>query len=320
MKNLFARHQELMHYTSAAGLRGILTSKTLWASHTSFLNDSEEVIGFFDRVLPDILKPSLERHVRDSAGVAAHIESAKRLGFNLFDHWLKKINEGCKDAELHVSDHYVASFCTTDDVWVSQNGLLSQWRGYGTDGGYAIVFDSAGLEALMMEESRLYFEEVSMWADAEYRMSDIANIKDDQVLDLIKKVQESMCTYLTTGDTDEFDFESLSKLSVVCKHRGFEEEKEVRIVVTEPSALIPPDCDGSDGKPYRKLHSYIRGGSSVPCIHLFEDLKLQTLPIRRIVVGPHLGKIERKKGVELLLHDNGIDSEVLVSETPFRGK
>ena len=52
-----------MHYTSASGLHGIVTSKTLWASHTSFLNDSEEAVGFLDRVLPMILRSELERHV-----------------------------------------------------------------------------------------------------------------------------------------------------------------------------------------------------------------------------------------------------------------
>jgi hypothetical protein len=46
-----------MHYTTASGLYGIVTSRTLWASHVSFLNDMEEVQGFFNRVLPGILKP-----------------------------------------------------------------------------------------------------------------------------------------------------------------------------------------------------------------------------------------------------------------------
>jgi hypothetical protein len=39
-KAVYLEHPELMHYTTADGLKGIVTSKTLWASHTGFLNDS----------------------------------------------------------------------------------------------------------------------------------------------------------------------------------------------------------------------------------------------------------------------------------------
>ncbi len=34
-------HKELMHCTNASGLYGIISSKTLWASHTSLMNDTE---------------------------------------------------------------------------------------------------------------------------------------------------------------------------------------------------------------------------------------------------------------------------------------
>src|SRR6266545_4271626 len=55
------QHKELVHYTTSVGLHGIVTSKTLWASHTSCLNDSEEVAGFFDRVLAKLLREPYER-------------------------------------------------------------------------------------------------------------------------------------------------------------------------------------------------------------------------------------------------------------------
>ena len=34
-------YSELVHYTSAVGLAGILASDCLWASHASFLNDAD---------------------------------------------------------------------------------------------------------------------------------------------------------------------------------------------------------------------------------------------------------------------------------------
>jgi hypothetical protein len=51
---------------------------------------------------------------------------------------------------------YVTCFCgESDDEYVNQNGLLSQWRGYG-DGGFAIVFDTRGIEELLDIESRQF--------------------------------------------------------------------------------------------------------------------------------------------------------------------
>ena len=319
-KKLHEEHEEVMHYTSASGLYGIVTSKTLWASHTSFLNDMEEVVGFFDRVLREILRPKVEEYFKSVENRSELVRAGCLLGENVDTHFLKRIIDKCKEAEFRAQDHYVASFCTTGDSWISQHGLLSQWRGYGLDGGYAIVFDSAGLDSFLTEEAKTYHEETLMLADAQYCLLEQSQITDSQVLDLIKKLRDSVYRYLTTGDPEEFDFGSASQLATICKHRGFEEEKEVRIVVSEPSVEMGPDPEKVNEKPYRKAHSYFRNGVAVPCIHLFEAQKLKTLPIRRIIVGPNLDKLQRKRAVEILLRDHDIAATVSVSDTPFRGK
>ena len=319
-KKLHEEHEEVMHYTSASGLHGIVTSKTLWASHTSFLNDTEEVVGFFDRVLSEILRPKVEECFKGVEDLSEFAQAAHLLGEDVVHHFLKRIVGRCKEAERRAQDHYVASFCTTGDSWISQHGLLSQWRGYGLDGGYAIVFDSAGLDSLLTEEAKTYHEETLMLANAQYHLPELSQITDSQVLGLIKKLEKSVYIYLKTGKPEEFDFVSVNQLATICKHRGFEEEREVRIVVCEPSVEMGPDPEKANDKPYRKAHSYFRNGVAVPCIHLFEDQKLKTLPIRRIIVGPHSDKQQRRRAVEILLRNHGIDAKVVVSDTPFRGK
>ena len=322
-KKLHEEHKELMHYTSALGLHGIVTSQTLWASGTSFLNDAEEVDGFFSRVFPQILRPELEKNVAESQSRASCIQTAGQLGINQFDYFLGKVVTWFRDAERRAQNHYVASFCTAKDEWISQNGLLSQWRGYGVNGGYAIVFDSAILDSMLAAEGDIYYEERLLWTDVQYDMAELSEVENEQVLEHIRKVKKGVYTFLTTGEVNmdvEEGLESNSVLSVLCKHRGFEEEKEVRIVVSEPSSEMGQDFSNKSGKPYRKVSSYLRDGMVVPCIHLFEDQKLNALPIRRVIVGPHPEKQERKKAVEILLRNHGIDAEVLVSDTPFRGK
>lgn len=190
-------------------------------------------------------------------------------------------------------------------------------------GGYAIVFDSAKLDSMLIAEGNIYYEERLLWADIQYDLAKLSEIKDEQVLEHIQKVQRGAYDFLTQGEVNinaEEALESNSVLSVLCKHKGFEEEREVRIVVSEPSIEVGPDTSKKSGKPYRKSHSYLRDGVAVPCIHLFEDQKLNALPIRLVIVGPHPEKQERKKAVEIFLRNHGIDAEISVSDTPFRGK
>jgi hypothetical protein len=53
--------------------------------------------------------------------------------------------------ENSLVEPFIASFCshTTDQSYEQENGLLSQWRGYGNDGGFCIVFDTAALLTLL---------------------------------------------------------------------------------------------------------------------------------------------------------------------------
>lgn len=69
------------------------------------------------------------------------------------------ITDTCKqfrDGLIGVNDVYVASLCNPSDQ-APDHGLLSQWRGYGQDGGYAVVFDRAGLSAALEHEQEKWF-------------------------------------------------------------------------------------------------------------------------------------------------------------------
>jgi hypothetical protein len=87
-RKFYADHEEVFDYTTAAGLRGIVRSKSLWASHTHFLNDTEEGVSFSKRILPMILKPEFQRYVAESEELSARVQATDHLGVNLFDHWL----------------------------------------------------------------------------------------------------------------------------------------------------------------------------------------------------------------------------------------
>jgi hypothetical protein len=103
------------------------------------------------------------------------------------------------------------------------------------------------------------------------------------------------------------------------KHWGFQEEKEVRIV------LIPPNAEvlatrrqlGLCEKP---LHHFVRSGTLVPCYHLFEGIARLPdwpLPITRIIVGPSNDQEIRKLGLLRLIGELNVDVMVSSSEIPY---
>ena len=106
----------LYHYTSVSGLRGILDSGNIRATHLGFLNDLSE-------------------------GRAALAD----------EDWRARLEEADRQSPL-----FVASFCRHQEPHQMKNGLLSQWRGYaGEGGGYCVVFDEAALDDLVEAERRI---------------------------------------------------------------------------------------------------------------------------------------------------------------------
>jgi len=106
----------LYHYTSVNGLRGIVDSGNVWATHLGFLNDLSE-------------------------GRAALEDEAYRA----------RLEETDKRSPL-----FIASFCRHQEPHQQKNGLLSQWRGYaGEGGGYCVVLDEEALDGLVEAERRI---------------------------------------------------------------------------------------------------------------------------------------------------------------------
>jgi hypothetical protein len=100
----------LYHYTTQAGLLGILESRTIWATHTRFLNDTSEYQHALDLV---------HRHI-------AQIRPKNKLRIPALD--------AMKEGLSGVEDMCVCVFSLSE-----VEDSLSQWRAYGgTRSGYAV--------------------------------------------------------------------------------------------------------------------------------------------------------------------------------------
>ena len=106
----------LYHYTNAAGLKGILESKSFWATDHRFLNDTSEFqLGF--KLISEAISQR-EAKIKERS----------------LDAWemVQNLQVQAQHNGMHA---FVASFTTNGD-------LLSQWRGYNGGRGFAIGIDN----------------------------------------------------------------------------------------------------------------------------------------------------------------------------------
>ena len=163
-------YKKLYHYTTYEGLQGILQTQSLWATNYKFLNDYSEIILFSDKLISYILpyvKKAYEKLIIDSPHVK---EDLDRIGG--LDHVVKHDTKVFVDSQYHATgdEIYIASFCGEHkNSFVNSNGLLSQWRGYGNGGGFALVFDTKKLEDMLEAESQKYEYSSGHFADLIYK-------------------------------------------------------------------------------------------------------------------------------------------------------
>jgi hypothetical protein len=159
-------HPELHHYTNFDGLAGIHKSRRLWAVNYRQLNDTKEIAVLEEPLVEALTKrfrsllqerqckhAYVRRAIEETSGGVGGIAAgqAQKLVRSFYDTMLRSA------APL---DMYVTSFCThANDRYAREHGLLSQWRGYGGggDGGYCIVFDTAGLVDLLQREFAAHY-------------------------------------------------------------------------------------------------------------------------------------------------------------------
>ena len=107
----------LFHYTTSAGMRGILDASRLWATNFRYLNDASE-IGYGVKLFEELINDRLAKTKNE---ILTEFLTRSLRTTNGFD---------------GMFDCYIACFCERDD-------LLTQWRTYaGSGGGYALGFST----------------------------------------------------------------------------------------------------------------------------------------------------------------------------------
>jgi hypothetical protein len=199
----------LYHYTDAAGLRGIVQGKELWASNAAFLNDSTEVV-YIKQVLQQVTAELQARYDHPIVGA-----------------FLALLDSTFHEIVVEGTEVFVSCFCENGD-------LLSQWRGYPpSGGGYAIGFRSE-----VIARGRLLHQIIYDLATQQQILRELLTtsceylaVSDDLTPEYVAKAV-TLAMQMTTGN--------LAFCSFSFKHPGFSEEKEWRLIRVMVRGEEPP--------------------------------------------------------------------------------
>ncbi|CAG1022951.1 hypothetical protein MTYM_02090 [Methylococcales bacterium] len=316
----------LYHYTNTAGLYGILENKCIWASHYKSLNDYAE-IDIFKEKLIDILLPKIGDKLENGRHKNINITPEKISYTTRL--CVEKIYESAK--EVVNNEIYIASFCR-DSI---EDGLLSQWRGYGSDGGYAIVFPRDRLEKLLNTEKQLYrydfcFAENVIYSNNREGDDKLASRADHIARHIVYMIEHQKPP---PHDIAEKSYAAFISSACTYKHYGFREEQEYRIVAIPLASGISESKEQASSVLDKKRNFRPGYGGKVPYIELFGEDQTSNaesytisapdflLSIKEIVVGPHKEKEIRTSALHTWLKNadcvKGNNINVRVSGIPY---
>ncbi|MFD7012496.1 DUF2971 domain-containing protein [Rhodococcus jostii] len=292
--------ETLHHYTTASGLCGILEpvklgpdwekavpsfknnrrSISLWATDARYLNDSAE-IEYVTNELSDALTK-----------LAGGDNSDLNKNIKYVANRLRKL-DFTETGSSFAHTVYVVCFC-------SGGNLLSQWRGYGANGGgYSIEFNSDAIRDLFFPAFRSDDDMVGVEQD-ETALSAVRYGIDPEMIARVASI---------TVENERLGLMSQAiKGLTLFKHEDFSAESEWRAVYPEISPIL-------------QFRTTAAGGI-IPYVKLFrmQPPEQNASAIRSVLVGPGPDQNLRYEAVRQLLDQRGFfDVTVNRSGTTYKG-
>ncbi len=250
------RDDTLFHYTSANGLIGIFDSGEIWSTAYYCANDEQELSAGHG-VLYQMFRERAYL-LRQSNDQRADLFARRGVDIMSYADGFEQQLTALAMSSLVA---YITCFYKPSGKEDFHHGLLSQWRGYGTDGGYALQFSRSRLLEAIKNANRA--------EDVNYDLEDIYYSPDNPLKD---RVFEQRVAFL-----DEFE-KHLDELAkpfsrttmrnpissllngpliplldyLTCTKNGhFAEERECRLSLIQPAAV---------GQMFRPVKRFSRNG------------------------------------------------------------
>lgn len=318
---------ELFHYTNVSAFESIYQTRQFWLTHYEDLNDSSEFTRFRLKVSKFIRPTILEifnKKMQDSPDNATLVNQSGGIDIVVekeTERLLATVHNQTFSKYMY-KETFIGSFCAHNtSSYEARHGLLSQWRGYGTDGGIAIVLDTFAVEGMMKHE----FDEVSQLQNIhmgnviydnenERIKKDFMNVFEQfpKILELLYSGGEQYNERKVLSNYEKMHDHFLLGSTLV-KHHAFHEENEIRIVVSPRTKYSYEFYNPDEARVQKEIHYRQKGDREARYIELFGD---SPLPIKRIIVGPSRIQHVNYKRIKDLV-DNTAYIEVVMSKIPF---
>lgn len=308
------RDDALFHYTTGSGLVGIFETQALWCTAYFCANDESELsIG------RGVLMPMLVEYT------SSLIKSESRLvqvfasrGVEIWE-YTRSFEASLVGFALNTMCPFISCFCKPAGKEDFTNGLLSQWRGYGSDGGYALQLSKKKLRSaieranvgntvgLLLQD--VYYTQGNPLRDKILTHSAAFQAAFQSYLEEIAKPMKSPPDPFPNPIRDLFGgpIESLLEYLTHTKSSHFSEERECRLSTLEIRAR---DGVGQRG-------SFNRGGVPVPYRAIpFSQLDILSC-VESIVIGPAPRMAARFHGVASMIRNANKEISIRPSTIPY---
>lgn len=275
----------LYHYTSVEGLLGIVQKMQLWATHTSFLNDSQEL---------ELALAMVEGIFNERSKVFKDAPDSKEKEIIMS---LPGVYNRLRMPAFYGSQIYVASL-------TSQEDQLSQWRGYcPLEGGYNIGVPFTHLRDMAVSQGYLLAPCIYDPPQQQAIINNIINVH------MQKHINGE---YSNAGQAYEEIAQAVAVFGPMLKHIKFVEEKEWRLISGTTDLSLPLFRAGK-----RTVIPYKLFKLSQTNQHDEWSFRPDQL---RFTIGPTRDMQQSQKALELLCFSrSGSQRTITPSSIPFRG-
>jgi hypothetical protein len=312
-----SRDDALFHYTTAQGLIGILTSDQIRSTAYFCANDESELSTGQGILTPLFRKATFKLIENNDPRVLIFA----RRGVDIMS-YADQYEQFIAAMALNSLSTYITCFFRPTNEEDFMHGLLSQWRGYGTDGGYALHFSRQKLldaiDRTVAKDNLLNYDFKDVYYSIEnplktevLRHSDAFLLKFTAYLDELAKPLDFNKTTTVQNPIAGLSggpLEAFLNYLVHTKNRHFAEERESRLTLTQLASGV---------KGCLPVQYFNRAGLVVPYVQTPRDIFNVLDCVEWIVVGPGPRLKARFKSVTQMIQQVGRKINVRVSHIPF---
>lgn len=317
-----ARDDALFHYTTATGLIGILKSGSMWSTAFYCANDESE-LAVGEGVLSSLLQSATQELIE-----------ANDPRFLVFSQRNVDIFEYARQFERTISGALFFPLCAHITCFYKpaneedfHHGLLSQWRGYGSDGGYALQFSRKKLNQAINNIERVgswNYSLLDVYYNAENPLKANVLRHQDAYIQAYMEYLNELAKPLEHHHGGEMR-RSMAMLTemhgpldayfaylIHTKNKHFAEERECRL-----SHFQIVSKTASQSSNYSHVNYYNRNGLLVPYTSTPNNIFKLLECIEWIIVGPSPRLDARLKSVSQIVRQYGLNINVRPSHIPF---